>query len=176
MFSKLNEKINYYYKEKKDDLMCVTLFITIPLFLYIFLPTLFEILGIFYPIIIFILESRRSNKRYEEAQRDANNLRLKELEQREDFYRPIFVTTNNGIKLIMKKKNLVIENINFFSDATGRIYKQIMKTDDVISFENTPLESTGVAFPNEFFIFADTMLGERIVFGYFFGGKKYINV
>lgn len=99
------------------------------------------------------------------------NLRKKELEATKDYYRPIFIveSTDNfqkQIKLHMKNEYLYLENIKYYSDMNSTVRNsetQQLKSGEVIK----------ITTDNSFFITAKTLIGETIIFYYFYYNNGY---
>ena len=110
-------------------------------------------------------------------QEESNLLRKKEIENRKDNYRPTFVI-NDNIELLMRKEELYLENIVYSTwnkDKSKNEENHIgtLKSGDCIvkgTYENP--------IPDNFYITAETILGEKILFGFLFGEYKiykYLN-
>ena len=102
-------------------------------------------------------------------QEESNLLREKEIENRKDNYRPTFIINNNKIELLMRKEELYLENVIYYpnSNVNNLEYIGTIKSGTCIA-EGTE-EKT---IPNNFYITAETILGEKILFGYVIGELK----
>lgn len=111
-------------------------------------------------------------------QEESNLLREKEIENRKDNYRPTFIIYNNKIELLMRKDDLFLENIVYYPCLDGTYDKHGKyignKRSGEYIFEGTEEE----AIPDNFYISADTLLGEKILFGFLYAEHKvykYLN-
>lgn len=119
-------------------------------------------------------EDKENNERKKREDKDFE-LREKELEAQKDYYRPIFVVTNNpdkskNIILLMKNDNLYLENIIIHS-GSSKLHGTVKqcKSGEVVESNLKSLS---------FYITAQTLVGETILFGYLIGGVKiykYLN-
>lgn len=105
-------------------------------------------------------------------QEESNLLREKEIENRKDNYRPTFIIYNNKIELLMRKDELFLENIKYYPCKSGNYDEEgefigVKKSGEYIieGTEEDPI-------PDNFYISADTILGEKILFGFLFGEHK----
>lgn len=105
-------------------------------------------------------------------QEESNLLREKEIENRKDNYRPTFIIYNNKIELLMRKDELFLENIKYYPCKSGNYDEEgefigVKKSGEYIieGTEEDPI-------PDNFYISADTILGEKILFGFLFGNNK----
>ena len=114
-------------------------------------------------------EEQREKERNERENKDFE-LREKELETKRDYYRPIFVIENKKnypykkqVKLLMKDDSLYLENVMVHYNSMDRssILKQF-KSGEII---NQKIDSS-------FYISAQTLIGETILFGYLDNGIK----
>lgn len=111
-------------------------------------------------------------------QEESNLLREKEIENRKDNYRPIFVIYSNKIELLMRKDELFLENIKYYPCKSGKYDEEgefigVKKSGECIieGTEEDPI-------PDNFYISADTILGEKILFGFLYAEHKlykYLN-
>ena len=111
------------------------------------------------------------------TQEESNLLREKEIENRKDNYRPTFVI-NDNIELLMRKEESYLYTIVYSTwnkDKSKNEENHIgtLKSGDCIvkgTYENP--------IPDNFYITAETILGEKILFGFLFGEYKiykYLN-
>ena len=114
-------------------------------------------------------EKQQEKERKERENKDFE-LREKELETKRDYYRPIFVIENKKnypykkqVKLLMKDDSLYLENVMVHYNSIDRssILKQF-KSGEII---NQKIDSS-------FYISAQTLIGETILFGYLDNGIK----
>lgn len=114
-------------------------------------------------------DKQREDERTERENKDFI-LREKELEAERDYYRPIFVIENKKnypykkqVKLLMKDDSLYLENVMVHYNSMDRssILKQF-KSGEII---NQKIDSS-------FYISAQTLIGETILFGYLDNGIK----
>lgn len=114
-------------------------------------------------------EDQQNKERRERENKDFE-LREKELETKRDYYRPIFVIENKKkypykkqVKLLMKDDSLYLENVmvHYNSMGSSSILKQF-KSGEII---NQKIDSS-------FYISAQTLIGETILFGYLDNGIK----
>ncbi len=119
--------------------------------------------------ISFAMYSFFKNKK--ERENKEFKMREKELEATKDYYRPIFIveTINNSnkqIKLHMKNENLYLEDIKYYSDMNSivrNIDAKHLKSGETINTTND----------RSFFITAKTLIGETIIFYYFYYNDGY---
>lgn len=104
-------------------------------------------------------EKEKLEEELTRRQEEERKLRLKELEMYKDSFRPNFVLNVNATKLvvIMKKDDLFLENVRFYSNekAEGTFYDSLKHRDEI------DLEGS----KNNYFITAETSVGEKIIFG-----------
>lgn len=104
-------------------------------------------------------QNARENKDFE--------LREKELEAKKDLFRPSFIIrkieknnkSTNEILLIMREPNLYLENIRLYKNSNAFVTK-----DDTKTFKSG--EIIGLCDSYEFYITAETQIGEKILFAY----------
>lgn len=126
----------------------------------------------------FIRRQEEREKELIRIQEESNLLREKEIENRKDNYRPTFIIYNNKIELLMRKDDLFLENIVYYPCLDGTYDKHGKyignKRSGEYIFEGTEEE----AIPDNFYISADTLLGEKILFGFLYAEHKvykYLN-
>lgn len=135
-------------------------------------------LSIIFTNIIFTIEYNfQKQKERERKEKDHKELivekkkeielQLKEIEDRNNYYRPSFIISNNEVKVLMRESDLIIENVIFYSDETNEVPKGLMKSGDLVY-----QSYNGESLPSQFYIFANTILGESILFGFLFGELK----
>ena len=104
-------------------------------------------------------ERRIRQEEIDRIEKENNEIRIKELEKFKDSFRPNFVLNSDGKKLmlLMKKDDLFIENVYFYSSETadGIHYQNLMHKSEIDLKEHT----------NNYFITAETLIGEKIIFG-----------
>lgn len=108
-------------------------------------------------------------------QEESNLLREKEIENRKDNYRPTFVITNNKIKLLMRREDLYLENIIYYHSSYWEEYEIRYESENlgtIKSGEYIIEENANNQIPQNFFITAETILGEKILFGFLYGEYK----
>ena len=114
-------------------------------------------------------EEQRDKERKERENKDFE-LREKELEAKRDYYRPIFVIeqiekNKKQVRLLMKDDNLYLEHIVFYKYIDGNYIRedeQQLKSNEIINGE----------VDKSFYITAKTLLGENILFYYFYRDRK----
>lgn len=111
--------------------------------------------------------NKQQDKLLEEKQKE-NELKKKEQEDKKDYYRPIFVVEKEKkikkVRLLMKDSNLYLENIKFHELKEGKYI-----THKIIpSISNTIIRED---VQDSFYITAQTLIGETILFYY-----KYNNI
>lgn len=132
--------------------------------------------GTTFTIFITVYSFNQKQKQLAEGrikeQEKERELKLKELEQYKDRYRPSFVVNDSkSIILIMREESLYIENIKYYNSSYNTkdfVYIPSLKSDEIIARN----------VPNSFYITATTIVGEEIIFGYLNGGTKiykYLN-
>jgi hypothetical protein len=109
---------------------------------------------------------REEQKERERVERENKNfeLREKELEDKKDYYRPIFVVetdqyddSKKQVKLLMKDDSLYLERVRFYCKQTNKnLFNCQFKSGDII----------GTCEGGSFYITANTLIGETILFGY----------
>lgn len=107
----------------------------------------------------------QQQKKLLEEKKKENEIKEKELEEKRDYYRPIFIVESNKVKLLMKNPDLYLENVRFFSDD--------FENQSIPIPEN--LKSGAIIkeiFTIPFFITGQTLIGENILFGYMNGKEK----
>lgn len=104
-------------------------------------------------------ERRNRQEEIDRKEMENNKIRLKELEKFKNSFRPNFVLNSDGNKLmlLMKKEDLCIENVYFYSSETavGKYYHNLMHKSEI------DLEGC----TNNYFVTAETLIGEKIIFG-----------
>lgn len=104
-------------------------------------------------------ERRIRLEEIDRQEKEKNKIRIKELEKFKDSFRPNFVLNSDGSKLmlLMKKDDLFIENVYFYNSETadGIYYKNLMHKSEIDLGKHT----------NNYFITAETLIGEKIIFG-----------
>ncbi|MGX7102316.1 hypothetical protein ACWOBW_09070 [Gemella sanguinis] len=112
----------------------------------------------------------------EEKQKE-NELKEKERDDKKDYYRPVFVVekdeynpSKNQVRLLMKNETLYLENIIIHSKSHRTFGQEKQcKSGEIIESNITS---------GSFYITAQTLVGETILFGYLNGGVKvykYLN-
>lgn len=137
--------------------------------------------------------NKQQEKLLEERQKE-NELREKELEDKKDYYRPVFIIeegfdSKKKIKLLMKNTELFLKNIKVYAENTiidltenyiddhrelkdkqGELYINY-GTFEIKNISYKPLVQSGDIITecdyNKFFISAETLIGEIILFGYY---------
>jgi hypothetical protein len=112
----------------------------------------------------------KENKEREKRENKDFELREKELEAKRDYYRPIFVIEQNEenkkqVRLLMKDGTLYLEHIVFYKYINGNYIRedeQQLKSNEIINGE----------VDGSFYITAKTLLGENILFYYFYRDRK----
>lgn len=105
----------------------------------------------------------RENKKVQDEilrrEEEKNEIKLKELEKYKDSFRPNFVLSQDGRKLIviMKNRDYYLENVKFYKsdDDSGKQYINLR--------HNMKIDLNGVV--NNYYITAETLIGEKIIFG-----------
>lgn len=138
-------------------------------------------------------EKSKEIKERREAEKKNRELKEKEIEANKDYYRPYFVVEENSesnkrIILLMKDKSLYLTKVKVFADNVNVVSKAIIKIKtpegDIESFETShgvinkyeqinnkhEIKSGELIAEcnfNKFYITAETLIGETILFGYF---------
>ena len=99
------------------------------------------------------------------------NQKLKE-EESKNIYRPTFYIEKNNIKLKMNKEDLFLENIVYYPCIDGDYDKKWIKIGTKKSGDIIIEGTKEKPIPDNFYITADTILGEKILFGFLFGNNK----
>lgn len=138
--------------------------------------------------------NKQQEKLLEEKQKE-NELREKELEDKKDYYRPIFVIkkdkydhSKKQVKLLMKNKGLYLQKIRVFKievldEMKEYIYPPTGATNifygtskiDIIC-EKKGMKSGEIIVEDrsdKLFIVAETLIGETILFGYIYDNNFY---
>lgn len=136
------------------------------------------VFGVYFAVKKYYEDKNQRDKELIEIQKQSNLLREKEIENRKDNYRPTFIIYNNKIELLMRKDDLFLENIVYYPCLDGTYDKHGKyignKRSGEYIFEGTEEE----AIPDNFYISADTLLGEKILFGFLYAEHKvykYLN-
>lgn len=110
-------------------------------------------------------------------QEESNLLREKEIENRKDNYRPTFVL-NDNIELLMRKEELYLENIVYYTWNKDKSKNEENHIGTLKSGDCIVKGTYEKPIPDNFYITAETILGEKILFGFLFGEYKiykYLN-
>ena len=119
-------------------------------------------------LILGIFTYNSQHKKVIEERKIANRLRINELENKRDFYRPIFtveegIDSKINVKLLMKSNDLYLERIKFYSSHFNYVSKGCqLKSGDIV----------GSTSKYPFYITAQTLIGETILFCCFSNDKK----
>lgn len=121
-------------------------------------------------------EKHKESEERKKAEKENLKLRERELEAQRDYYRPIFVIEDNKhnntkqVRLLMKDDTLYLENIIIHSKSHKTFGQEKQcKSGEIIESNITS---------GSFYITAQTLVGETILFGYLNGGVKvykYLN-
>lgn len=119
-------------------------------------------------------EKDRKNKELHDeiirSEKEKNEIKLKELEKYKDSFRPNFVQSRFGRKLIviMKNKDYYIENVKYYTsdDDSGKFYKNLR--------HNMEIDLKGAK--NNYYVTAETLIGEKIIFGVILNTEKVYKV
>lgn len=110
-------------------------------------------------------EVQREEIRKKELEQE-NKIRLREIESKRDFYRPTFIIDNEGVRLLMRDSNLFLEAIRYFpitEFGTGsKEWIGVKKSGEILREK----------YGKQFYILAETIIGEKIIFGYLNGHIK----
>lgn len=112
----------------------------------------------------------RDNKKFQDEIRrreDENReIKLKELEKYKDSFRPNFLLSQDGKKLtlIMKNSDYYLENVYYYKSGNdkGKQYINLAHKMDI--------DLNGVS--NNYFVTAETLIGEKIIFGVILNNLK----
>lgn len=171
-------------KGKKTFLYIIYIFPVAVSTIALFLVDKLEVKDVFTPIISFyataltitftVYSFIKVQQATEEERTERENkdfiLREKELEAERDYYRPIFVIENKKnypykkqVKLLMKDDSLYLENVIVYYNTydSSSIIRQF-KSGDII-YEQ---------IDSSFYISAQTLIGETILFGYLDNSTK----
>ena len=110
-------------------------------------------------------------------QEESNLLREKEIENKKDNYRPIFIIDDN-VELLMRKEELFLENIIYSTWNKDKSKNEVKIIGTKRSGECIVKGTYENPIPDNFYITAETILGEKILFGFLFGEYKiykYLN-
>lgn len=136
--------------------------------------------------------NKQQEKLLEEKQKE-NELKEKEIEQKRDYYRPSFIVrkksnSKNQIKLLMKNEELYLENIKVFKTVIMEdMFEYVNPLSGVMNLnygssmnylicEKQSLKSGDIITEDEsdiLFVVAETLIGETVLFGYFYKYKFY---
>lgn len=119
-------------------------------------------------------EKDRENKKLHNEiirnEKEKNEIKLKELENYKDRFRPNFVLSKFGTNLIviMKNEDFYIENVRYYSstDDSGRYYINLR--------HNMKIDLKGAK--NNYYVTAETLIGEKIIFGVILNTVKVYKV
>jgi len=105
-------------------------------------------------------------KQQEDLKNSMQEIRLKELEQYKDTFRPNFILSPDGKKLIliMKNNDYFLENVYYYKSDTdkGKRYTNLGHRKDI------DLEGA----INNYFVTAETLIGEKVIFGVILNNLK----
>ena len=136
--------------------------------------------------------NKQQEKLLEEKQKE-NELKEKEIEHKRDYYRPSFIVrkksnSKNQIKLLMKNEELYLENIKVFKTVIMEdMFEYVNPLSGVMNLnygssmnylicEKQSLKSGDIVTEDEsdiLFVVAETLIGETVLFGYFYKYKFY---
>ena len=105
-------------------------------------------------------------------QKESNLLREQEIENRKDNYRPTFIITNNKIKLLMRREDLYLENIIYYPFKSRENDNKLKYIGTKKSGEYIIEGTKKNPIPDSFYVTGETILGEKILFGFLFGELK----
>ena len=120
----------------------------------------------------FIGRQEEREKELIRIQEESNLLREKEIENRKDNYRPTFIISNNKIELLMRKEELFLENIKYYPYKTGEYDEEGKYIGTKKSGEYIIEGTKDKPIPDNFYISAETILGEKILFAFLLGEHK----
>ena len=176
----MNEKIKQLYKNLIKNREKYNLGFWLFLFLTVIFPFIIEyfnwatvryyrayyatVITLSFAIYSFIQQQKKAS----EEKKKELKIREKELEAKRDYYRPIFIVEEGinskiYVKLLMKSNDLYLEKIKFYSSHINYVSKECqLKSGDIVeSISKYP-----------FFITAQTVIGETILFCCFSNDKK----
>lgn len=105
----------------------------------------------------------RDNKKFQDENRE---IKLKELEKYKDSFRPNFVLSQDGKKLtlIMKNNDYYLENVYYYKSGNDKGERYINLAHKM------NIDLNGVS--NNYFVTAETLIGEKIIFGVILNNLK----
>lgn len=125
----------------------------------------------------FIRRQEEREKELIRIQEESNLIREKEIESKKDNYRPIFIIDDN-VELLMRKEELFLENIIYSTWNKDKMKNEVKKIGTKRSGECIVKGTCENPVPDNFYITGETILGEKILFGFLFGEYKiykYLN-
>lgn len=114
----------------------------------------------------FEKKQQEKNDELIKAQHEANIIKQQEIEDRRDQYRPTFVIRDNKVVLLMRNSDLLLEDIRYYKDDIEEYIGTKKSGEYVIE------ETIEKPIPINFYITAETVLGEKIIFGFLLGENK----
>ena len=115
--------------------------------------------AIMFTVYQFIFEQKEKNAELERNQKEIIDLKKKEVSEKKNYYRPTFVRVQNQdyIEVVMKGDNLYLRNVRFYSSDIdqGKDYYDLKNSDKI--------KLGGIN--NNYFVTAETIIGEKILFG-----------
>lgn len=118
--------------------------------------------AIMFAVYQFIFEQKEKNVELERNQKEIIDLKKKEVNEKKNYYRPTFVRVLNQyyedcIEVVMKGDNLYLRNVRFYSS-------DIDQGEDYYDLKNGDKIKLG-GIKNNYFVTAETIIGEKILFG-----------
>ena len=117
-------------------------------------------------------------KRYKQREKDLLDIQKQKEEELKNFYRPTFYIEKNNIMLKMKKEDLLLEKIVYYPCIDGDYDKKWIKIGTKKSGDIIVEGTKDNLIRNNFYITAETIVGEKILFGFLYGNNKiykYLN-
>ena len=135
------------------------------------------IFGLYFAVKKYYEDKKQRDKELIRIQEESNLLREKEIENRKDNYRPTFIIDDN-VELLMRKEELFLENIIYSTWNKDKSKNEVKKLGTKRSGECIVKGTCENPIPDNFYITGETILGEKILFGFLFGEYKiykYLN-
>lgn len=108
---------------------------------------------------------KQENENREKKYKKEEKARKEDLENYKNSFRPMFALNDEGNKLIvlLGRDDLYIEKVRYYAtDEDQGVFYRSLKNNSEIKIEH----------PKDFFVTAETLVGETILFGIVLGGIK----
>lgn len=134
--------------------------------------------GIYAGMIQFYSRQEELIKKHKQREKALLDNQKQKEEELKNSYRPTFFLEKNNIILKMEKEDLLLENIVYYSYIDGDYDKNRIKIGTKKSGDIIVEGTKDNPITNSFYITAETIVGEKILFGFLYGNNKiykYLN-